>query len=237
MDRQIGEIIAVCDMVRGRRRSRKQLWLSFDEWNVWYRKNTEADMNGQGKEAPHLVEEVYNLEDALVVGGLIITLLRHSDRVRLACLAQLIDDIAPLVTNAEGVLRQTIYYPYAWALKYGRGNALNLVVESETYEVPEIGRVPYVDIAGTFDPESGSTTLFILNRDLIKAREVEVMWREGAPTRVSECQVMTGPDLKAYNSFEAPKRVIPQSLERPKAGARMTFELPAHSYTLAHLPG
>ena len=237
MDRQIEEIIAVCDMVRGRKRSKKQLWLSFDEWNVWYRKNTEADMNGQRKEAPHLVEEVYNLEDALVVGGLIITLLRHSDRVRLACLAQLVNDIAPLVTNADGVLRQTIYYPYAWALKYGRGNALNLVVESETYEVPEIGRVPYVDIAGTFDPESGSTTLFILNRDLIKARELEVMWREGAPTRVSECQVMTGPDLKAYNSFEAPKRVIPQPLDRPKAGARMTFELPAHSYTLAHLPG
>ena len=93
--------------------------------------------NGQGKEAPHLVEEVYNLEDALVVGGLIITLLRHCDRVRLACLAQLINDIAPLVTNADGVLRQTIYYPYAWALKYGRGTALNLVVESETYEVPE----------------------------------------------------------------------------------------------------
>src|SRR5204863_294899 len=166
-----------------RKRSKKQLWLSFDEWNVWYRKNTEADMNGQRKEAPHLVEEVYNLEDALVVGGLIITLLRHSDRVRLACLAQLVNDIAPLVTNADGVLRQTIYYPYAWALKYGRGNALNLVVESETYEVPEIGRVPYVDIAGTFDPESGSTTLFVLNRDLIKAREVEVGHRRGAATK------------------------------------------------------
>ena len=225
MDRQIEEIMAVCDMVRGRKRSKKQLWLSFDEWNVWYRKNTEADMNGQGKEAPHLVEEVYNLEDALVVGGLIITLLRHCDRVRLACLAQLVNDIAPLVTNADGVLRQTIYYPYAWALKYARGNALNLVVESETYEVPEIGRVPYVDIAGTFDPENGSTTLFILNRDLIKAREVEVVWREGAPTRVSECQVMTGPDLKAYNSFEAPKAGDP-TISRA-AQSRSSYDLRA----------
>jgi len=97
MDRQIEEITAVCDVVRGRKRSKKQLWLAFDEWNVWYRKNTEADLNGQRKEAPHLVEEVYNLEDALVLGGLIITLLRHSDRVRLACLAQLVNDIAPLV--------------------------------------------------------------------------------------------------------------------------------------------
>jgi alpha-N-arabinofuranosidase len=195
-------------------------------------------MNGQGKEAPHLVEEVYNLEDALVVGGLIITLLRHSDRVRLACLAQLVNDIAPLVTNTDGVLRQTIYYPYLWALKYGRGNALNLAVESETYDVPDIGRVPYIDVAAIFEPESGSTTLFILNRDLAKAREVEVVWREGAPARVGDCQVMTGPDLKAENSFEAPKRVVPQPLEAPRAaGPRMTFELPAHSYTVAHLPG
>jgi alpha-N-arabinofuranosidase len=237
MDRQIQEIMAVCDMVRGRKRSNKQLWLSFDEWNVWYRKNTDLDMNGQRKEAPHLVEEVYNLEDALVVGGLIISLLRHCDRVRLACLAQLVNDIAPLVTNPNGVMRQTIYYPYAWVLKYGRGNVLNLAVESESYEVPEIGRVAYVDIAGIFEPESGSTTLLILNRDLVKSREVEIVWRESAPARVGECQVMTGPDLKAYNSFEAPNRVIPQPLEPPKAGARMTFLLPPHSYTMAHLPG
>jgi alpha-N-arabinofuranosidase len=237
MDRQIEEVKAVCDMVRGRKRSKKQLWLSFDEWNVWYRKNTEADMNGQGKEAPHLVEEVYNLEDALVVGGLIITLLRHSDRVRLACLAQLVNDIAPLVTNPDRLLRQPIYYPYAWALKYGHGNSLNLAVESEAYEVPEIGTVPYVDMAATFDPASGSTALFMLNRDLVKTRELEVIWRDGTPTRVEECQVMTGADLKAYNSFEAPTRVIPQPLDRPKAGAHMIFELPAHSYSVANLPG
>jgi alpha-L-arabinofuranosidase len=224
-------------MVRGHKKRKKQLWLSFDEWNVWYRKNTEADMNGLRKEAPHLVEEVYNLEDALVVGGLIISLLRHCDRIRLACLAQLVNDIAPLVTNADGVLRQTIYYPYAWVLKYGRGNVLSLAVESESYEVPEIGRVPYIDVAGIFEPESGSTTLLMLNRDLVKARELEIVWRESPPARVGECQVMTGPDLKAINSFETPKRVIPQPLDAPKAGARMTFELPAHSYTMAHLPG
>lgn len=237
MDRQIKEIIAVCDMVRGHKRSKKQLWLSFDEWNVWYRRNTDADMNGQRKEAPHLVEEVYNLEDALVVGGLIISLLRHCDRVRLACLAQLVNDIAPLVTGAQGVLRQTIYYPYSWILKYGRGSVLNLAVESESYEVPEIGRVPYIDVGAIFEPESSSTTLLILNRDLAKTRQLEMVWREGAPARVGECQVLTGSDLKAYNSFDEPKRVAPQPLELPRAGARMTFQLPANSYTVAHLPG
>jgi alpha-N-arabinofuranosidase len=237
MDRQIEEMLAVCDMVRGRKRSKKQLALSFDEWNVWYRTNNAAGMDGRGQEAPRLVEEVYNLEDAVVFGGLIISLLRHSDRVRMACQAQLINDIAPLVTNPEGVLRQSIYYPYSWALNYAHGNALNLIAESETYEVPEIGSVPYIDIAGTFDPGSASTTLFLLNRDLAKPREVEVVWREGAPARVGDCQVMTGPDLKAYNTFEAPKRVVPQLLDAPKAGDHMTFELPPHSFTVAYLQG
>ena len=147
------------------------------------------------------------------------------------------NDIAPLVTSAQGVLRQTIYYPYSWILKYGRGSVLNLAVESESYEVPEIGRVPYIDVGAIFEPESSSTTLLILNRDLAKARQLEMVWREGAPARVGECQVLTGSDLKAYNSFDEPKRVVPQPLELPRAGARMTFQLPANSYTVAHLPG
>src|SRR5213075_2130632 len=129
MDRQIEEIIAVCDMVRGHKRSKKQLWLSFDEWNVWYR---QTDGDGGRKEAPHLLEEIYNLEDALLVGGLIITLMRHADRVKLACLAQLVNVIAPIMTNANGLFRQTIYYPYSWALQFARGNVLNVLIESPT---------------------------------------------------------------------------------------------------------
>jgi len=97
-------------------------------------------------------------------------------------------------------------------------NVLNLAVESEGYEVPDIGRVPYIDVAGIFDPQGGSTTLLMLNRDLIKARELEIVWREGAPARGGECQVMTGPDLKAFNSFDAPRRVIPAKVAPPKAG-------------------
>jgi alpha-N-arabinofuranosidase len=103
--------------------------------------------------------------------------------------------------------------------------------------MPEIGRAPYIDVAGIFEPDSGSTTLLILNRDLAKGRELEIVWREGAPARVGECQVMTGPDLKAGNSFAEPKRVIPQPVDPPKAGPRMTFQLPAQSYTMAYLPG
>ena len=101
MEKQIAETLAVCDLVRGHKRSPKKLWLSFDEWNVWYRARSGDAVNGHGKEAPHLLEEVYNLEDALLVGGILNTLIRNADRVKLACLAQLINVIAPIMTNAE----------------------------------------------------------------------------------------------------------------------------------------
>ena len=128
MEQQIEETLAVCDLVRGHKRSPKKLWLSFDEWNVWYRARSGDATNGHRQEAPHLLEEVYNLEDALLVGGLINSLLRHADRVKVACLAQLINVIAPIMTNASSLLRQTIYYPYNWALQYARGAVLNLLV-------------------------------------------------------------------------------------------------------------
>ena len=111
MDRHIHEIAAVCDYVQGLQKSSKRLWLSFDEWNVWYRARDAKATDGRRTAAPHLLEEVYNLEDALLVGGFVNTLLRNSDRVRVACLAQLVNVIAPLVTNETGVLRQSTYYP------------------------------------------------------------------------------------------------------------------------------
>ena len=139
MERQIHEIAAVCDYVQGLKKCQKRLWLSFDEWNVWYRARSGDAVDGHRTFAPHLLEEVYNLEDALLVGGFLNTLLRQSDRVRVACLAQLVNVIAPLVTNETGVLRQTTYYPYAWALKYARGRVLDLAVESETYPIKPDG--------------------------------------------------------------------------------------------------
>lgn len=235
MDRQIEEMIAVCDMVRGHKRSRKTLSLSFDEWNVWYRARGPKYEDGKRQVAPHLLEEVYNLEDALLVGGLINTLIRRSDRVRVACLAQLVNVIAPIMTNEDGLFLQTIYYPYSWALHYAQGHALDLVPQSPVYSVSEMGEVPYLDVAGTLDDERKTAALFILNRDLEKARDLDVHWRQVSPSRVISCQVLTGSDLKAVNSFDAPKRVTPQPLEPPPAGSRMTFQLPPRSYTMVSL--
>jgi alpha-N-arabinofuranosidase len=244
MERQIQEIGAVCDYVQGILKSPKRLWLSFDEWNVWYRARGGLFANGQKTFAPRLLEEVYNLEDALLVGGFVNSLLRQSERVRVGCLAQIINVIAPLVTNAEGVLRQSIYYPFAWALRYAHGRVLNLLVESETYPISPEGlradfarrdAVPYLDVAATMNAQTRQAALFVLNRDLESKRELTMEWREAVPTRVLACQTLTGSDLKAANTFEQPKLVAPQSLEPPKAGARMSFEFPARSYTVIHL--
>ena len=241
MERQIHEIAAVCDYVQGTLKSPKRLWLSFDEWNVWYRARGGRFANGQRQFAPRLLEEEYNLEDALLVGGFINTLLRRANRVRVGCLAQIINVIAPLVTNDTGVLRQTIYYPYAWALKYARGRVMDLQVESETYPIhaaglrPDFARddhVPYLDVAVTVDAAANEACVFVLNRDLESERELVLNWRNPTPSRVLACETLTGRDLKAANTFDQPTHVAPQPLDAPQPGRRMTLRLPAASYTV-----
>jgi alpha-N-arabinofuranosidase len=231
MERQIAETAAVCDLVRGHKRSPKKLWLSFDEWNVWYRERSVDAMDGHRTEAPHLLEEVYDLQDALLVGGLLNSLIRNADRVKIACLAQLVNVIAPLMTNADGMFRQTIYYPYSWALRYAKGDVLNLLVESASYTVPGLDTVPYVDVSGTLDSVGGTATVFVLNRDLSKSQRVELQWQDRSPAKVLTSWLLTGDDLKASNSFATPQRVAPQAFSvGPLKGSRSIFEMPAHSY-------
>ena len=232
MEKQIKETLAVCDLVQGHKRSSKKLWLSFDEWNVWYRARSGDALRGHGEEAPHLLEEIYNLEDGLLVGGFLNTLMRNADRVKIACLAQLINVIAPIMTNPNGMLKQSIYYPYLWALQMARGSVLELLVESPTYEVAGMGEVPYLDAVATADSD-GKVTLFILNRDLAKAHAVDVNWQDRIPGRVLTSTTLTGSDLKAFNTFDAPQRVAPVPFDKPvTSGGRTKFEVPARSYTV-----
>jgi alpha-L-arabinofuranosidase len=244
MERQIHEIGAVCDYVQGVMKSPKRLWLSFDEWNVWYRARGGVFSNGQRKFAPHLLEEQYNLEDALLVGGFVNTLLRRSERVRVGCIAQIVNVIAPLMTNAEKTIRQTIFYPYNWALQYAQGRVLDLQVESETYPIKADGlradfarneQVPFLDVVATHNPQNGNVALFLLNRDTTAERDVTINWQSPTPSRVIECQTLTGRDMKAINTFEQPNNVVPRKLDAPQPGASMTFRLPAGSYTVAQL--
>jgi alpha-N-arabinofuranosidase len=169
--------------------------------------------------------------------------------VKVACLAQLVNVIAPIATNESGILRHTIYYPYAWALKYARGRALCIQLEGPGYEVPPLGRpiestglplpgfgaVPWVDMAATIDAGNKAAALFLFNRNLDKPQDVEVVWRDGPPSAVNAFLTMTGPDLKAGNTFADPRQVMPQALEKPTVGSRMTLQLPARSYSVLSL--
>jgi len=244
MERQIQEITTVADYVQGLRRSPKKLWLSFDEWNVWYRARGKEHLDGKGQFAPHLLEEVYNLEDALLNGGCLNTLMRQSDRVRVACLAQIVNVIAPLVTNSKGTLRQSIYYPYQMVLKYARGRMLDIQVESETYPIRAAGlradfardeEVPFLDVVATYDAKEKRVAVFALNRDLANERELSLNFEDIAPSKVLAAETVTGPDLKAFNTFESPNKVVMTKLDATKAGAKMTLKLPARSYSVFHL--
>jgi alpha-L-arabinofuranosidase len=135
------------------------------------------------------------------------------------------------MTNANGLFRQTIFYPYSWALQYARGRVLNVLVESPTYDVKDMDAVPYIDAVAT--NEDGKTSVFILNRDLSKAHTIEVVWEDQAQSHVLVSQVLTGSDLKAVNGFDAPERVKPQVFDKPStSNGRTKFEVPARSYTM-----
>ena len=142
------------------------------------------------------------------------------------------------------MLRQSTYYPYAWALRYARGRVLDLQVESETYPVKAAGLqadfarnadVPFVDVVATLDEANGQACVLMLNRDLDAEREVALQWDDLTPARVLACETITGPDLKAFNTIEQPGRVVPHRLDPPAPASRMSFKLPARSYTVAQL--
>jgi alpha-N-arabinofuranosidase len=244
MERQIQEIIAVSDYVQGLYRSPKRLWLSFDEWNVWYRARSQEHLDGKGAYAPKLLEEVYNLEDAMLTGGFLNTLMRQSDRVRLACLAQIVNVIAPLVTNEKGILRQPTFYPYQFALKYAQGRMLDIQVECETYPIKATGlradfarneEVPFIDAVASYDAKAGRIAVFALNRDLSNERELALTFEDITPTSVLAAETITGPDLKAFNTFEEPNKVVATKLDGIKAGGKMTIKLPPRSYSVVQL--
>ena len=145
MDRFISQVVSLCDAEQAKQRSSKKINLSFDEWNVWYH-SKEADKKiERWTKAPRQLEDIYNFEDALLVGEMLITMLRHADRVKIACLAQLVNVIAPIMTSDKGAWRQTIYYPYYYTSIYGRGRVLQTLVDSPLYTTKNNGDVPYLD--------------------------------------------------------------------------------------------
>ncbi len=239
LDDFIREVVAICDAVRGRKHAKKRLNLSFDEWNVWYHSN-EQDKEIQkadkwGRALP-LLEDIYNFEDALLVGAILITFLKNADRVKVACLAQLVNVIAPIMTrNGGGVWAQTIFWPMMHASRYGRGTALRPLISSPVYDCKDYEKVPLVDAAAALG-DDGSLTVFAVNRDLKDDISLQCDLRAFGEMKIAEHIVLHHDDVKAVNTEEHPNEVAPKKARGGKAeGGKVTVKLPALSWNVIRL--
>ena len=211
MDRFITDVANICDYVKAKKHSDKTIHLSFDEWNVWYHSNEQDQKLERWTRAPHQLEDVYDFQDALLVGSMLITLLRHADRVKIACLAQLVNVIAPIMTSDTGAWRQTTYYPYLLTGKYGRGIVLQTQVASPTYQNKKYGNVPYVDCVTVYNDEADELVIFAVNKDLQEDTELTMDLRQFCGYRIREHVILHDEDLYAVNTEEAPDRIRPVS--------------------------
>lgn len=214
MDTFIKTVCGIADYVKKIRHSRKTMYLSFDEWNVWF--HSHGQPFEKWSVAPHQLEDIYTFEDALVVGCLLMTLLRHCDRVKMACLAQLVNVIAPIMTeNAEEGGRcyaQTIFYPFMHLSQYARGTVLDTRVECGTYSTPHVHDVPFVESLAVLHEDTREVDIFAVNRSLDEDSEFTCPLESlgGNPT-VIEHLTMTHEDLKAINTADAPDTVVPEA--------------------------
>lgn len=211
MDRFIQSVISLCDAAKAIRRSSKEINLSFDEWNVWFHSNDADAQLERWQKAPHQLEDVYNFEDALVVGCLLITLLKHCDRVKMACLAQLVNVIAPIMTEDNGPCwAQTIFYPFYYTSNYGRGTALKPVLLCDTYDTPNFTGVPYLESIAVENTGAGELVIFAVNRSLTEDIPLTLDLQEYQVESVIEHIVLEHEDLKAVNTAANPMEVAPR---------------------------
>ena len=240
MDRFIKTVAGICDLVKAKKGSKKTVNLSFDEWNVWYHSNSADTKIEKWTEAPPLLEDIYTMEDALVAGCMLITLLKNADRVKAACLAQLVNVIAPIMTEKGGkAWRQTIYYPFMDASRYGRGTVLRCPVTVEKYDSKEYCDVPYLETVAVHNAEKQELTVFAVNRNLTEALNLEAEIAGFGEPRLLEHRVLGSRDLQAVNSAsgEGVKPVIQEGgrLEKKPGSALLTLSLPPASWNVIRL--
>ncbi len=234
MDRFIESVVATCDFVQAKKRSKRKMYLSFDEWNVWFHTLESDKKQEPWIVGPHLLEDVYTFEDALVVGCLLNSLLRHADRVKIACLAQLVNVIAPIMTDNGGIAwRQTIYWPFYYASRNGRGTALDVRLVCGFYENAEYGEIPWLDASAVLSLDGRSLALFLVNRSRFDSLPVDFRFVGFEGFRVAERIELAGFDAKAVNSAETPDAVMPRYVDVSENDAQIS--LPPLSWTMVRL--
>jgi len=232
----IDSVVSTCDYIKAKARSKKSIHISFDEWNVWYHSIQATSTVKPWSVSGNLYEETYTLQDALLVGCMLITLLKHADRVKIACIAQLINVIAPIMTEKGGkVWKQTIFYPYYHTSKYGNGTVLHSIISSPVYDSRDFTDVPYLEAAAVYDEERGELTIFAVNRGEKEALSLECDGRSFESCFILEHIVLENKDKYAANSVEF-DNVLPHNKGNAKwEDGYVTADLPPLSWNVIRL--
>lgn len=219
MDHFIKTVTATCDYIKAKHRSKKTINLSFDEWNVWYHSNEQDQQIEPWSIAPPQLEDHYNFEDALLVGSMLITFLQHADRVKMAAMAQLVNVIAPIMTeNGGGSFKQTIFYPYMHTSVFGRGVSLKPILNVPKYDSKDFTDVPYLDAAAVHNEAQEELTIFIVNKHLTDNMPLDVDLRSFEDYELVEHIELYHDDVKAVNTMT-------HEAVKPTLNNQTTFEL------------
>jgi len=212
LDFFINEVCDIADAVKAKRRSNKTITLSLDEWNVWRLSEYSALPRPKNWEiAPKLIEDEYNVADALVVGNLLISILRRSDRVKMACLAQLVNVIAPIRTEPDkAAWRQTTFFPFAYTAKYGRGTTLSTRIEANKIETKKFGAVDSVDAITTYDASTNQLAIFLINRSLNEIQATSIQLAGFRVKEILDQITLDEKDLSKTNNYQNSEAVAPR---------------------------
>lgn len=215
--------------VKAQRRSKHDVYLSWDEWQVWYKGDP---VEGAWSERPHLAEETYNLEDALVVAQWLNVFLRKSQVLKIACVAQIVNVISWLWTRPDGMLKHPSYYPFKLVSNHARGNALDAHVVAPVVETSKYGAVPVLDVSASYDEATNQGAVFIVNRSQTDAVVTDIVWQDGKSVSVGEAWQLSGTDPKEFNSWESPNQLTAKALALPAVqDGKLTLNLPPLSFT------
>ncbi|ASA20773.1 alpha-N-arabinofuranosidase [Paenibacillus donghaensis] len=229
-DDYIKSIGSLIDYMKVKNKSKNDIHISLDEWNVWYhtRKDDMASIRDRGEDwpiAPKLLEEPYNFEDALVAGAMLIALLRNSDRVKIAAYAQLVNVLAPIMTDKNGQLwKNTIFYPIYYTSKYGRGTAIQGVIESPKYDSRDFTDVPLLDAVAVLNEDETELTVFAINKSLKERLDIQCDFRSFGQLDMIQHIALENSDVYAVNTLADPKRVLPTEKERAKEAGQLSLE-------------
>ncbi|TFB97557.1 alpha-N-arabinofuranosidase [Cryobacterium sp. HLT2-28] len=237
MDRFIESVVATADHVKAVNGSDKTINISFDEWNVWYIDRFEGVDKITGIDnwpvAPRLLEDAYTVADAVVFGSLLISLLKHADRVTSASLAQLVNVIAPIMTEPNGpAWRQSTFFPFALTSRLATGVTLEVKLEADSYDTAVYGTVPLVDAVATHDATSGATSVFLVNRSQTEDALITIDIAALGPVGIVDVQTLTDADVHAANTLDARDRVgLAVNASAALGTGVVTLTLPPVSWT------